>query len=36
VPQPIEVKLYSDNVALLQKTGPQIAEVIARSRASPR
>jgi CzcA family heavy metal efflux pump len=28
VPQPIEVKLYSDNVALLQKTGPQIAEVI--------
>ena len=28
VPQPIEVKLYSDNVALLQKTAPEVAEAI--------
>ncbi|HEV7386129.1 MAG TPA: efflux RND transporter permease subunit, partial [Phenylobacterium sp.] len=28
VPQPIEVKLYSDDTALLQKTGPAIAELI--------
>jgi CzcA family heavy metal efflux pump len=28
VPQPIEVKLFSDDVALLQKTGPAVAEAI--------
>jgi multidrug efflux pump subunit AcrB len=28
VPQPIEVKLYSDDAALLQKTGPAIAELV--------
>jgi CzcA family heavy metal efflux pump len=32
VPQPIEVKLYSDDTALLQKTGPQIADVIGKVR----
>ena len=32
VPQPIEVKLYSDNVALLQKTAPDIAEAIGKVR----
>jgi multidrug efflux pump subunit AcrB len=32
VPQPIEVKLYSDNVALLQRTGPQVAELIGKVR----
>jgi CzcA family heavy metal efflux pump len=30
VPQPIEVKLFSDNVALLQKTGPVVAEAISK------
>jgi CzcA family heavy metal efflux pump len=28
VPQPIEVKLYSDDAALLQKTGPAVADLI--------
>ena len=28
VPQPIEVKLYGDDAALLRKTGPEIADVI--------
>jgi multidrug efflux pump subunit AcrB len=28
VPQPIEVKLYSDNVGLLHKTAPEVAEAI--------
>ena len=28
VPQPIEVKLFSDDAALLQKTGPAVAEAI--------
>jgi multidrug efflux pump subunit AcrB len=32
VPQPIEVKLYSEDTALLQKTGPQIADVIGKVR----
>jgi len=32
VPQPIEVKLYSDNVALLQKTAPEVAEVLGKVR----
>ena len=32
VPQPIEVKLYSDNVALLQKTAPEVAEAIGKVR----
>lgn len=32
VPQPIEVKLYSDNVALLQQTGPKVADAIAKVR----
>jgi CzcA family heavy metal efflux pump len=32
VPQPVEVKLYSDDAALLQKTGPQIAELIGKVR----
>ena len=32
VPQPIEVKLYSDDAALLQKTGPEIADVIGKVR----
>jgi len=32
VPQPIEVKLYSDDVALLQKTGPAVADAIAKVR----
>ncbi|MDB5466128.1 MAG: hypothetical protein JWQ46_890, partial [Phenylobacterium sp.] len=32
VPQPIEVKLYSDNIALLQKTGVAVAETISKVR----
>jgi CzcA family heavy metal efflux pump len=32
VPQPIEVKLYSDDVVLLQKTGPLVAEAIGKVR----
>jgi multidrug efflux pump subunit AcrB len=32
VPQPIEVKLYSDNFALLEKTGPAVADVISKVR----
>jgi CzcA family heavy metal efflux pump len=32
VPQPIEVKLYSDDDALLQKTGPQVADLIGKVR----
>ena len=32
VPQPIEVKLYSDNTALLQKTAPLVAEAIGKVR----
>jgi CzcA family heavy metal efflux pump len=32
VPQPIEVKLYSDDGALLQKTGPEIADAIGKVR----
>jgi CzcA family heavy metal efflux pump len=32
VPQPIEVKLYGDNVALLQKTAPAVAEAIGKVR----
>jgi CzcA family heavy metal efflux pump len=32
VPQPIEIKLYSDDVALLQKTGPIVAEAIGKVR----
>jgi len=32
VPQPIEVKLYSDDAALLQKTAPEIADVIGKVR----
>ena len=32
VPQPIEVKLYSDNVALLQQTAPAVAEAIGKVR----
>ena len=32
VPQPIEVKLYSDNVDLLHATAPQVAEVIGKVR----
>src|SRR6185312_13928007 len=32
VPQPIEVKLFSDDAALLQRTGPQIAEAIGKVR----
>jgi CzcA family heavy metal efflux pump len=32
VPQPIEVKLYGDDVALLQKTGPEVAEAIGKVR----
>jgi CzcA family heavy metal efflux pump len=32
VPQPIEVKLYSDDAALLQKTGPEIADLIGKVR----
>ncbi|HZZ31473.1 MAG TPA: efflux RND transporter permease subunit, partial [Phenylobacterium sp.] len=28
VPQPIEVKLFSDDAALLQKTGPEVADAI--------
>ena len=32
VPQPIEVKLYSDDAALLQKTGPAVADLIGKVR----
>jgi CzcA family heavy metal efflux pump len=32
VPQPIEVKLYSDDVDLLQKTGPIVSDAIAKVR----
>lgn len=32
VPQPIEVKLYSDDTALLQKTAPLVAEAIGKVR----
>ncbi|HVY35508.1 MAG TPA: efflux RND transporter permease subunit, partial [Caulobacteraceae bacterium] len=32
VPQPIEVKLYSDDAALLQQTGPKIADLIGQVR----
>ncbi|MDB5476662.1 MAG: hypothetical protein JWP49_2173 [Phenylobacterium sp.] len=32
VPQPIEVKLYSDNTALLQKTAPIVADAIGKVR----
>ncbi len=32
VPQPIEVKLYSDDIALLQKTGPIVSDAIAKVR----
>ncbi|MFI4963970.1 MAG: efflux RND transporter permease subunit [Caulobacterales bacterium] len=32
VPQPIEVKLYSDDTALLQKTGPIVADAIGKVR----
>jgi CzcA family heavy metal efflux pump len=32
VPQPIEVKLYSDDAALLQQTGPKIADLIGKVR----
>ncbi|MEI7931854.1 MAG: efflux RND transporter permease subunit [Alphaproteobacteria bacterium] len=32
VPQPIEVKLYSDNTALLQETAPKVAEAIGKVR----
>lgn len=32
VPQPIEVKLYADDAALLQRTGPKIADLIGQVR----
>lgn len=32
VPQPIEVKLFSDNSALLRQTGPRVAEAIGKVR----
>ena len=32
VPQPIEVKLYSDDINLLQKTGPIVSEAISKVR----
>ena len=32
VPQPIEVKLYADDAALLRKTGPVVADAIAKVR----
>jgi multidrug efflux pump subunit AcrB len=32
VPQPIEVKLYSDNIALLRQTAPTVAEAIGKVR----